>query len=563
MLRREGRVLAHGLRFNPDEPTEDMPAALREILHMYASRPRYANRMVGKAVKPLLRSVRHQESPFNDTAPYYRYADGTLSTTRSLSGCVATCLEQVMSHWRHPEALVDTLHGWTTKHYEIADVLPGTPLDWENVLPVYGEHWTTEQAKAVADVTYYCGVAVRMNWTPTSSGASLARALGPLLSAFDYKTVAFARRSQYSPSAWNRLLRSELENGRPICYTGHNMALSGHAFNIDGVDEQGYYHVNWGYGGAYDGYFDLDYLNPFEWLADPTELGQREGFFSNQTALFMHPDEVVMELGDTLTRANALQGVRVDGVIFRRPPDVQGYVLADFQLTNTTSDSLNFTFEALTYLPTDTAIFRQADYVALSSISLAPGESKEHAVYCRFMEPGERIFAISADDETLPFQIPLTIGEGTIPDLTFGEVTSAQTYYADTLTATFTLDIANRATAGYAGNLVTYCLAPEGGGDDLRHWEVLSLEGGGTASSSVTFRGLQDGQAYTFVVRCPWQIQQTYTFTASREYATNGVGKLKNVVVITPCYDLQGRLLSEPLRTGLYIKNGEKVWISR
>ena len=554
-------MLAHSLNFDPQHITADMPAPLQEILQMYASCPRYARRMEGRAVAPLLQSIRHQEAPFNASAPYYRYADGTLSTTRSLSGCVATCLEQVLSFWQHPQVLADTLHGWKTEHYEIADVLPGASFDWDNILPVYGDSWTAEQERAVADVTHYCGVAVRMNWTPSSSGASLSRALGPLLRAFDYKTVAFVRRSMYSTSAWNRLLRTELENGRPICYTGHNMALSGHAFNIDGVDEQGYYHVNWGYGGEYDGYFDLDYLNPFEWMGDPTELGQREGFFSNQTALFMHPNKVDIDLSDTLSRVNALHGVRVEEVAFRRAPDTQGYVVADFKMENTTADSLTFTFEALTYLPTDTAIFRQADYVALSAISLAPGERKEHAVYCRFMEAGERIFAISADDETLPFQMPVSIVEGTDPVLMFGDVACEQVYYPDNLTATFSLEISNQAQAGYAGNLVTYCLMPEGGQEDLRHWEVLSLEGGASTLSSVTFQGLQDGQTYTFAVRCPWLIQQTYLFTASKDYATNGVGEVKAMELNSLWYDLQGHALSAPSRTGLYIKNGKKVWI--
>jgi hypothetical protein len=37
---------------------------------------------------------------------------------------------------------------------------------------------------------------------------------------------------------------------------------AGHAFVCDGYDGNGLYHFNWGWGGAYDGYFKLAILNP-------------------------------------------------------------------------------------------------------------------------------------------------------------------------------------------------------------------------------------------------------------------------------------------------------------
>ncbi|MBO4883634.1 MAG: C10 family peptidase, partial [Lachnospiraceae bacterium] len=31
----------------------------------------------------------------------------------------------------------------------------------------------------------------------------------------------------------------------------------GHCFVVDGIDNQGLYHVNWGWYGQYEGYFDI------------------------------------------------------------------------------------------------------------------------------------------------------------------------------------------------------------------------------------------------------------------------------------------------------------------
>ena len=570
-LRREGRVLAHSLRFNPECVSSDMPVGLQEMLRAYQTRPRYAERVRGRAVEPLLRSVRHQEEPFNRFCPYYIDDKGNQSTRRCISGCVATSIEQVLSYYRYPEALIDTLHGWETEHYVIPDVMPGTRIDWANILNDYRQGYTDAQANAVSELTYYCGMAAHMNWGLESSGANLGRAFDPLWSVFDYKTLAYVSRAMYSTPKWNAMLRRELEEGRPICYTGHNMALSGHAFNIDGVDEEGYYHLNWGYGGEFDGYYDLDYLNPFEPIGDATEIGQMEGFFSNQTALFMHPDDFVIDVYDTLTTEDAFAGVRVDNISFRRQPEAQGYVIADFAMTNTTQDSLNFTFEVLTYLPTDTAIFRQADYVALSAVNLAPGESREWPVYCQFMETGERILSFSADDETLPYHLPLTILPGTSPKLSFSPISYELLRYGDNLVGEFSLDIQNQAEAGTAGDLVTYCLFPEGESADMRHWQVLSLPAGDTQHHSIRYH-LQDGQTYTLMVRCPWTVQQEYSFTVRVEEATDAIEEMRSGENekmrngIGDIFDLSGRKVSafsscSVLPKGIYVKHGKKILI--
>ena len=560
----DGHVVAHGLRFDPNHVTDDMPEALKELLRAYKEKPRYANRVKGKAVAPLLRSRRHQEEPFNRSCPYYTYDNGKVSTERTISGCVATSIEQVLTYYRYPAALLDTLHGWKTSHYELTDVMPGTQIDWDNILDDYSQGYTDQQAQAIADLSLYCGMAVHMNYGVNSSSADLGRGAEPLWRVFGFKTVRYLSRAMYSTPTWNAMLRHELENGRPICYTGHNMAMGGHAFNIDGVDENGYYHLNWSYDGMYDGYFDLDYLNPFEHGYDATEMGRNEGFFSNQTAMFLHPEEVDVVVDDTLSHADAFAGVVVENIQFRRQPDKQGYVVADLSITNTTKDSLNFTFELLTYLPTDTAIFRQADYVGLSAVNLAPGEHRTWPVYCNFSKIGERIFGFSADDETIPYTMNITIENGTAPNLRFGEIEHRLLRDGDMLMADFTIDITNEAATGWSGDLVTYCLFPEGSDVDYRHWEVLNLAGGDTYHSTVRFQHLEDGKTYTLKVRSPWDIRQEVTFTVRKEDATDGIWDLsENFKSQIPdvLYDLQGRQLpSSHIKKGIYIKNGKKYF---
>lgn len=558
-----GRLLAYGLRFNPAAEPEEAPDFLREMLRQYRTGKRHAQRVTGKRVEPLLQSVRDQDAPYNWSCPYYLHSDGTLSKERCLSGCVATCLEQVLSYWRYPETLRDTLFGWSTDRYVIDDVLPGTRIDWANIMPDYRGGYTEEQGRAIADLTYWLGMAVRMNWGLESSGANIYRAEEPLQRVFGYRTAQYVQRCFYRNQTWNRLLRNELENGRPICYVGHNMALSGHAFNIDGVDEQGYYHLNWGYNGQYDGWFDLDFLNPFEPIGDATELGRNEGFYSNQGALLLCPAVVETLQPDSLTEAEALAQVAVESVEFRREPDTEGYVVADVAMRNLGENNLYFTFEVLTNSPKDTAVFRQADYVTVSAVRLSPRERKTFPIYCRFSQKGDRLFGISADDSTFLYRCPLTVRQGAFPKLLWGDVSARQYVTADgMLMADFFVPVANGASAGVAGQLVTYCLRPSDGGDDVRHWDVLQLPAGEEQTLQVRFRNLQEGQSYTLGVRCPWAVQVEYTFIATASGAADGIQEItgnnrKNV----RCFDLSGRPLLHP-RRGLNIINGKKIWLT-
>lgn len=557
-MRRGDQVLAHSLAFDPTLITPDMPMPLQSILRSYQSSRRHAPRLRGERVDPLLRTQRHQHAPYNQSCPYYTYTSGGISTERCVVGCVATAIEQVLTYYRHPACLLDTLHGWETSHYVIDDILPDTPIDWTNILDDYNCDYTPQQAKAVADLSYYCGVAAHMNWGPSSSGAHTGSAVDALYEAFGYRTIAYVPRWLYSSDSWNRMLRHELACGRPIVYTGHNMALSGHAFNIDGVDEEGYYHINWGYGGNYDGWFDLDYLDTFEAPSDPTHLGQYEGHSFNQTALFMHPDDFVIDISDTIPSEHAYYAVEVSDVTFRRSPDCQEYTIADVHLSNPTTDTIYYTFEALTYEEGDTAIFMQADYVGLVSVEILPGQSLTAPLYCRFTEPGNRIFALSTDDETFTYQAPVNILPGTPSELAFGDVTCQQTRYGDDLTATLTLDITNLAPEGFSGDLVTYCLFPEDSSLDLRHWQVLQLEAGQSVTDSVTFRHLIDGQKYTLRIRCPWEVVKEFSFVAnSREAVDAIIQPSMTTDTHTASYDLQGRRTPNTFR-GIIIRNGHK-----
>ena len=566
----DGEVFAHGV-----QRTGVVPEVLRQLVgarrwqvqtesraRRLASRAQRAGQMVQeeKTIGPLLHSIRAQEAPYNLLCPRWTSDDGTVSEEHCLSGCVATAIEQVMAFYRYPEALKDTIFGWETENYTLDNLLPGTRFDWSNYLLDYRNGWTEAQGQAIALVSLAAGMAVHMGYGLGSSGASVFRAVEPLHRAFGYGMAEYFDRVLYTPSRWHAMLRHELEEGRPIVYAGHNMDLGGHAFNIDGVDSQGFYHVNWGYNGSYDGWYDLDWLNPFE-PTDYPDGGFAVGFFCNQSALFMHPSEEAKPLmPDTLALDDL--GIELEKLELTRQPDLQGRIAADFQFVNHGTDTVTYTYEVMTYLPTDTAIFWQADYVGLAGLTLAPGERRVQRTYLNFSVAGERIIGISHDDVTIPFSQPITIEKGTRGKLEWGEV--SYELRDDGCSATFTASVTNKASAGYAADLVTYCVYADGHADeDTRHYEVLSLPAGETKDVTMFFNGLTPGRRYTMLLRCPWTVQRELSFVTPLPVgciAPDDIRPQESIRVVS--FDANGRR-SQHDRSRLLIQKNRKYVVRR
>lgn len=550
--------------------TGTMPEALSQLLQGRTLTQRAAVHRSPQApttsatIGPLLASIRDQEEPYNLLCPMWLNQDGTPSGQRCLSGCVATAIEQVMAYYRYPEALIDTLHGWTAERYAVEDMLPGTRFDWDNYLLDYRNGWTEVQGLAIALPSLAAGLSVHMNYGPHSSGASVSRGVEPLQRALGYGMVRYFERMLYTPDRWHAMLRHELEEGRPIVYAGHVMAMSGHAFNIDGVDGHGFYHVNWGYNGAYDGWYDLDILSPWEPVYTGSD-GLLNGFFSNQSAMFMHPSAEAKPLEPDSLKLEDLKIV-LDGIDLQRAPDVQGYVGADFHFRNEGEDAVTYTYEIMTWEPEETDIFKKADYVGLSALTLQPGEQFTQRVWLHFDVIGDRLLGISHDDVTIPYQQAIHIDAGTPSRLVWGEAHIDEFRENDngTFDYDFSVSVRNEALSGYAGDDVTICLYHDGSQEDLRHYRVLSLAAGCDTTLHVTFTGLPSQLHHTFLVRCPWEVRAQVDFTTP---IATGIAALPQDSAKAPStkwpadtYDLAGRPVQKPAR-GILIHQGKKIWL--
>ena len=211
-------------------------------------------------VAPLLGNIQwNQGDPYNRMCPEY---DGV---NKAVTGCVATAMAQVMGYWKYPSQLQADIPGYTTGTYNIN--VPGInkdtdgTYDWDNILPQYNSgNFNDDQANAVAKLMHHCGVAVQMNYGP-SSGAFVNPERLSKYFGYDQDFMALVYRESFSMQEWNTLIDNELIAKRPVLYSGQSSS-GGHQFVCDGSDGKGLYHINWGWGGYQDGYFDITILNP-------------------------------------------------------------------------------------------------------------------------------------------------------------------------------------------------------------------------------------------------------------------------------------------------------------
>lgn len=209
-------------------------------------------------VAPLLADVAWgQSEPYNNLCPMY---DGQ---RRTVTGCVATAMAQLMMYYKYPQTLKSDIPAYQTSSYQLNMPLvsAGERYDWDNMLPQYsGSAYTAAQANAVAKLMYHCGLSAKADHGP-STGAWCTPYVLVKYWGYDPDVIKHLYREKFSLREWTAILDAELQASRPVYYTGCSTTSGGHAFLCDGADGNGLYHINWGWSGWNNGYFDITVLN--------------------------------------------------------------------------------------------------------------------------------------------------------------------------------------------------------------------------------------------------------------------------------------------------------------
>ena len=338
-------------------------------------------------VAPLLKTKWDQSPYYNDTCPYDK-----VYSQRTVTGCVATAMAQVMKYWGYP-AKGSGFHSYKHSTYgTLSADFANTTYNWK-AMP----NQVTSTDKNVARLMYQCGVSVDMNYGVGSTGGSSAYVISAGLSAnancaeyalktyFKYdNTLKGIQRKNYTDAKWKSTMETQLDSSWPVIYAGFGGG-GGHCFVCDGYDNNDYLHMNWGWSGYYNGYFEIDSLNP----TGTGTGGGSGGYNSGQQAVIgikgvtsstSGSDSIVLDKDLVTDKASYIYGGAITvstDVKNTGKKDFTGYLcVAIFDNTNSFVDYLEIDSN-ITIKAGKTYAYKIKD----SSYSILPGDYTLYAYY--------------------------------------------------------------------------------------------------------------------------------------------------------------------------------------
>lgn len=198
-----------------------------------------------------------QNPPYNTLTP-------VINGEHAVTGCVATAMAIVMRYHRWPakgrswELLSRDGHDYIQEFDEYGFDYSSMPMT------LTGES-SARQKQAVGTLMLAAGEAVRSKYGDFGTGTNAyTQTVGhEMTEKFSYSPECeFLQGTDYGWDEWLEILRGQIDRGLPVIYCGYPtddyMRISpGHAYVVDGYDAAGMFHVNWGWEGQSNGYFDL------------------------------------------------------------------------------------------------------------------------------------------------------------------------------------------------------------------------------------------------------------------------------------------------------------------
>ncbi|HHC11487.1 MAG TPA: hypothetical protein ENK79_02495 [Campylobacterales bacterium] len=194
----------------------------------------------------LLSTKWNQDAPYNDKFPI---VDGSTA----LTGCVQTAMAQLMRYHKHPiEGKGVATHTWNG---EDVKAILYKRYNWENMPTTLTASTPEYMRDEVAYLMRDLGITNKAYFT--SSGTAAGLPVEQFIKYFDYSTaIDTLNRDSSNYSEFIEVIKQEIDALRPVLLT-----FPGHLTVADGYSEDttgSYVHVNMGWGGYNDEFYNLD-----------------------------------------------------------------------------------------------------------------------------------------------------------------------------------------------------------------------------------------------------------------------------------------------------------------
>ena len=258
-----------------------------------------------------------QDEPYNWMCPPLDRAKGE----RWYTGCAITAAAEIMAYYEWPdcgEGIIEERPINEKNQGYIPEIQLGEPYDWEKMPLINGNGLNprnTEQGNAVAKLMFHLGAMSGAKYNPNGTSAAYTYVTKAMMRHMKYqKGMLYLKKKFFTDALWEKMLREEIDNRRPVLYEGFTPYNAGHGFVCDGYDLDDRFHINWGWSGDSDGFYMLSNLNPYSQGAGSFA----GGYNSRQGAVFRiqpqyegvernHLDKINFVVGDAL-----YMGVKLD-----------------------------------------------------------------------------------------------------------------------------------------------------------------------------------------------------------------------------------------------------------
>lgn len=160
------------------------------------------------------------------------------------TGCVATAFTQIMAYYKYPSQGQGS-HCYTHATYgQLCADFGNTTYNWNNP--------TEDDYKKLS---FHVGVAMDMNYCGSASGSA------PYNWGYEKAMHTYFKYYLNKGTTQSYYIRNEIDNKRPVYV--EVPGTPGHAVVVDGYDTDELFHINFGWGGSYNGYYVLNSNSTF------------------------------------------------------------------------------------------------------------------------------------------------------------------------------------------------------------------------------------------------------------------------------------------------------------
>ncbi len=251
---------------------------LLTLISLFASISLYSQ------VSPLLSTTWDQGCYYNADCPSVSSGG---ACGKAWTGCNATAWAQIFKYYNFPDSTMGS--NYCNAYF------PSECVDFSNqgynyaLMPAN----LTSANSEVAKLMYQLGVAQDMQWSGNVSNSFFDPI--PLKRFFKYSPKMHSIAKYLFPTTADLIqaIKNELNAGRPVYAKGNN-----HFYLIDGYNTSNQFHLNFGWGGLYDGYYDI------------TNVTNAAGNFTPTNFMFnIMPVNGDLEIGQDTIRVNAYGGI--------------------------------------------------------------------------------------------------------------------------------------------------------------------------------------------------------------------------------------------------------------